>query len=103
MASQIRTRLAAFCLALAGCAAAPGGAKEHTYLCDGGRLAAVSFSGESARVRLANDDLELRRAPSASGARYSGARGVLHTKDDEALLTIDGRELGPCQEIKPKS
>jgi len=95
--------LIAACLALAGCAAAPGSTQERTYLCEGGRMAAISFSGEAARVRLANEDFELRHVPSASGARYSGARGALHTKDDEALLTIDGRELGPCQEVKTKS
>ena len=95
--------LIAACLALAGCAAAPGGAKEVTYLCDGGRLAAVTFAGETARVLLASDQLELRHEAAASGARYSGPRGSLHTKDDEALLTVDGRQLGPCQEVKPKS
>ena len=93
----------AACLLLAGCAAAPGGAREVTYLCDGGRLAAVTFSGETARVRLANDEIELRHERAASGARYSGARGTLHTRDDEALLAVDGRQLGPCQEVKPKS
>jgi membrane-bound inhibitor of C-type lysozyme len=95
--------LIAACLALAGCAATTGNAQERTYLCEGGRLAVISFSGEAARVRLANEDFELRHVPSASGARYSGARGALHTKDDEALLTLDGRELGPCQEVKPKN
>jgi membrane-bound inhibitor of C-type lysozyme len=90
------------CLLLAGCAAAPGGAREVTYLCDGGRLATVTFTAETARVRLANDQFELRHERAASGARYNGARGTLHTKDDEALLTVDGRQLGPCQEVKPK-
>jgi len=98
----------AACLALAGCAGAPGSGKElavreSTYLCEGGRLAVVSFSGDNARVRLANDTFELQQAQSASGARYSSERAILHTKDDEALLTIDGRQLGPCQEVKPKS
>jgi hypothetical protein len=27
---------------------------------------------------------------------------VLHSKSDEALISIDGRELGPCQEVKPQ-
>jgi membrane-bound inhibitor of C-type lysozyme len=93
----------AACLALAGCAGAPGSAREVTYLCDGGRMAVMTFSGDSARVRLASDTFELQRAQAASGTRYSGARGTLHTKDDEALLTVDGRQLGPCQEVKPKS
>lgn len=93
---------ACLALALAGCAGASGGAREQTYLCDGGRLVVVSYSGDSAQVRLASDSLELQRSPSASGTRYSGARGMLHTKDDEALLTVDGRQLGPCQEVKPK-
>jgi membrane-bound inhibitor of C-type lysozyme len=87
---------------LAGCAAAPSG-KQVTYLCGGGRLATVSFAGETARVRLASDEFELRHGPAASGARYSGPRGTLHTKDDEALLTVDGRQLGPCQQVKPQS
>jgi membrane-bound inhibitor of C-type lysozyme len=95
--------LIAACLLMAGCAGAPAGAKEVTYLCDGGRLAAVTFAGETARVRLANDEFELRHERAASGARYSGPRGSLHTKDDEALLAVDGRQLGPCQEVKPKS
>jgi membrane-bound inhibitor of C-type lysozyme len=95
--------LLAACLALAGCAAAPGGAKEVTYLCDGGRLAVVTFSGDSAGVRLANDSFDLQRERVASGVRYSGPRGILHTKGDEALLTVDGRQLGPCDEVKPKA
>ena len=90
------------CLLVAGCAAAPG-AREVTYLCGGGRLTAVTFSGETARLRLANDEFELRHEAAASGARYSGPRATLHTKQDEALLTVDGRQLGPCQEVKPKS
>jgi hypothetical protein len=97
------TRTIALCLALAGCAASPGGApQERTYLCDGGRLAAVAFSGETVRVRVANDDFELRRATSGSRERYSGARGTLHVREDEALLMIDGREIGPCQQVKTK-
>jgi membrane-bound inhibitor of C-type lysozyme len=97
------TRYAFFaCLAVAGCAGTAGAPPQRTYLCEGGRMAAVSFAGESARVRLANEDLELRRTPSASGARYSNERATLHTRDDEALLTLDGRELGPCQEVKNK-
>ena len=92
----------AACLLLAGCAATPGGAREVTYLCEGGRLAAVAFAGDSARVRLASDEFELRHERAASGARYSGPRGSLHTKEDEALLSVDGRQLGPCQEVKPK-
>jgi len=95
--------LIAACLLLAGCAATPAGGKQVTYLCDGGRLAMVTFAGEIARVRLANDEFELRHERAASGTRYGGPRGTLHTKDDEALLTIDGRQLGPCQEVKPKS
>jgi membrane-bound inhibitor of C-type lysozyme len=94
--------LIAACLLVAGCATAPG-AREVTYLCGGGRLAAVTFSGETARLRLANDTFELRHEPAASGARYSGPRATLHTKEDEALLTVDGRQLGPCQAVKPKS
>ena len=88
---------------LAGCAANPAAVNVRTYLCEEGRVAVVSFSGDVARVRLANDQLELRRVPSASGVRYSGARATLHTKGDEALLTLDGRELGPCQEAKPQN
>jgi membrane-bound inhibitor of C-type lysozyme len=95
--------LIAACLLLAGCAAAPAGGKQVTYLCDGGRLVTVTFAGETARVRLANDEFELRHERAASGTRYGGPRGTLHTKEDEALLTIDGRQLGPCQEAKPKS
>ena len=97
--------LLAACLALAGCAGAPGapgGAKEHAYLCGGGRMAYVSYSGDSATVRLANDSFALQRERSASGARYGNARAALHTRDDEALLTVDGRQLGPCQEVKTK-
>ena len=97
-----RSMIAA-CLLVAGCAAAPGGARDVTYLCDGGRLAVVAFAGETARVRLANDEFELRHERAASGTRYSGPRGTLHTRDDEALLTVDGRQLGPCQEVKRKS
>ncbi|HEX6691133.1 MAG TPA: MliC family protein [Burkholderiales bacterium] len=92
----------ALCLALAGCAGAPATAHEVSYLCDGGRLAVVAFSGDTAQVRLASDSFELKRTTSGSGARYTGARASLHTKDDEALLTVDGRQLGPCQEVKPK-
>jgi membrane-bound inhibitor of C-type lysozyme len=95
--------LPAACLALGACVMHPTKATERAYLCDGGRLAAVSFSGGVARVKLANDEFELRREAAASGERYSGPRGVLHTKEDEALLTVDGRQLGPCQQVKPKA
>jgi membrane-bound inhibitor of C-type lysozyme len=88
-------------LALAGCAAPPEGV-ERTYLCSGGRLVGVSFAGETARVRLGGEAFDVWRTSSASGTRYKGARAVLHTKDGEALLSIDERELGPCQEVKPR-
>ena len=74
-----------------------------TFLCDGGRQGVVAFSGESASLRFASETFELRRAPSASGARYNGVRASVFTKDDEALIEVDGRQLGPCQEVKPKS
>ncbi len=97
---HLRPLLAVFLAA--GCAGTGGTPPERTYLCDGGRLVAVAFSAETARVRLASDEFELRHERAASGARYSGPRGSLHTKEDEALLTVDGRQLGPCQEVKPK-
>jgi len=103
MAIAMTRYLFAACIALAACAAAPGDAKEVTYLCDGGRLATVTFSGDRASVRLANDSFELRHERAASGARYSGPRAALHTKGGEALLTIDGRQVGPCDEVKPKA
>jgi hypothetical protein len=93
----------AMCLAFAGCASPGGSPQERTYLCDGGRLAVVTFSGEAVRVRIGSDDFELRRATSGSRERYSGARGALHVREDEALLMIDGRELGPCQQVKTKT
>jgi membrane-bound inhibitor of C-type lysozyme len=102
MADPITRWLLACCFTLAGCA----GLRDplpRTYLCDGGRMAEVTYSGDTARVRITNDNFELTRVAAASGARYRGARGVLHTKDDEALLAVDGRELGPCQQVKPKS
>jgi membrane-bound inhibitor of C-type lysozyme len=86
---------------LAGCAAAPEGV-ERTYLCSGGRLAEVSFAGETARVRVGGEAFDLWRAESGSGVRYSGSRVALHAKDDEALISLDGSELGPCQEVDPK-
>ena len=89
------------CLALAGCAAPPEGV-ERTYLCSGGRLVGVSFAGETARVRAGGEAFDVWRTSFASGTRYKGARAVLQTKDDEALLAIDGRELGPCREVKPQ-
>ena len=92
---------ACLALLLAGCAAgAPDGIVDRTYLCDGGRLAVVSFAEDLARVRLANEDFELRRLKSGSGVRYANDRATLRTKEDEALLMVDGRELGPCQEVK---
>jgi len=98
----MHARLLLTALLAAGCAGTAGTPSERTYLCDGGRLAAVAFAGETARVRLAGDAFELRREHAASGARYSGPRGSLHTRQDEALLTVDGRQFGPCQEVKPK-
>ena len=89
------------CLALAGCSSLTGG-EERTYLCEGGRLVAASISEDAARVRLDGEDFALRRAPSASGARYAGERAVLHTKADEALISVDGRELGPCRQTERK-
>lgn len=92
---------AAIALLLPGCAAAPEGV-ERTYLCGEGRMANVAFKGETARVRVANEAFDVWRTSSGSGVRYKGPRVVLQTKDDEALIAIDGRELGPCQEVKPK-
>lgn len=89
-------------LALVGCSGF-GGGKDVTYLCEGGRLATVSLSEDAARVRLGDEEFPLRRVPAASGARYAGERVVLHTKADEALLSVDGRELGPCQQVEPKN
>jgi membrane-bound inhibitor of C-type lysozyme len=40
--------------------------------------------------------------PSASGERYANSRVTLHAKADEALLSLDGRELGPCQQVEQK-
>jgi membrane-bound inhibitor of C-type lysozyme len=85
--------------ALTGCSALIGG-EERTYLCEGGRLVATSVSEDAARVRIGGEDFALRRVPSASGARYAGERAVLHTKADEALISLDGRELGPCQQVE---
>ena len=93
--------LIAACLLLAGCAAAPAG-KEATFLCEGGRQGVVSFAGDNARLGFANETFELKRVPSASGVRYNGVRASLFTKDDEALIEVDGRQLGPCQEVKPR-
>ena len=93
-------RMIAACLALAGCASGAGEKKELTYLCAGGRLAAVSFSGDGAQLRLGEDSFALQRVPSASGVRYNGVRASLFTKDDEALVEVDGRQFGPCQEVK---
>jgi membrane-bound inhibitor of C-type lysozyme len=99
---MIRCLPACVALALAGCAAAPADPLlERTYLCDGGRLAVVTFDEDIARVRLANQDFELRRVPQGSGVRYTNERATLRTREDEALLMVDGRELGPCQEVKP--
>jgi len=95
------TRFLLACLVLAGCAAAAP-KQQHTYLCDGGRQGMVAFSGESALLTFAGESFELRRVPSASGARYNGVRASVFSRDDEALIEVDGQQLGPCQEIKPK-
>jgi len=92
----------ALCLCLAACVGTAD-PLPRTYLCDGGRLAEVTYHPQTAFVRIASESFELNRVPSASGARYSGPRAVLHAKEDEALLTLDGRQLGPCQEVKPKA
>jgi len=88
-------------LALAGCSTLIGG-EERTYLCEGGRQVAASTTEDAARVRLDGEDFALRRVPSTSGARYAGERAVLHTKADEALVSVDGRELGPCRQTEQK-
>jgi len=89
-------------LALAGCGTFVGG-NDLTYLCDGGRLVPVSVSEDAARVSVDGVDHRLRRVPSGSGARYAGERAVLHTKADEALISVDGRELGPCRQTERKN
>jgi membrane-bound inhibitor of C-type lysozyme len=89
-------------LALAACSTLIGG-EDRTYLCEGGRLVATTTSEDAARVRLDGEDFALRRVPSASGVRYAGERAVLHAKADEALVSIDGRELGPCLQVERKN
>ena len=72
------------------------------YLCENGRMAEATFGHQTARVSVLGEAFDLQRMPSASGARYTSNRATLHAKDDEMLLNIDGRQLGPCQEVKPK-
>jgi membrane-bound inhibitor of C-type lysozyme len=72
------------------------------YLCEGGRLADVRFGAQTARVELGDETFDLQRVPSASGERYANSRVTLHAKADEALLSLDGRELGPCQQVEQK-
>jgi hypothetical protein len=88
-------------LALAGCG--HGDMLPKRYLCDAGRTAEASFGRQTARVHVLGETFDLQRTFSASGARYIGNRAEVHAKADEMLLTVDGRQLGPCQEVKPKS
>ena len=88
------------CLALTGCG--HGDMLPIRYLCDNGRIAEATFGHQTARVHVIGETFSLQRVPSASGARYSSSRVALHTKDDEMLLSVDGRQLGPCQEVKTK-
>ena len=86
-------------LTLAGCG--HGDMLPQRYLCENGRVADATFGQQTARVSVRGEAFDLQRVPSASGARYTSSRATLHAKDDEMLLSIDGRELGPCQEVKP--
>jgi len=88
-------------LLLAGCAT--DSPKGHTYLCgDTGRKFVISVSGDSATLSFGDQSLAMQRVPSASGARYNGVRSSVFTKDDEALIELDGYQFGPCQEVKPQ-
>jgi len=95
------TRWLLACLLLAGCTTAEN-QKGHTYLCNNGRQGVLSFSGNSATLTFGNESFEMQRVPSASGARYNGVRSSVFTKDDEALIEVDGFQFGPCQEVKPR-
>ena len=68
-----------------------------------GRVAEATFGQQTARVHVLGETFSLQRALSASGARFVGSRAEVLTKGDEMLLTVDGRQLGPCHEVKPKS
>jgi membrane-bound inhibitor of C-type lysozyme len=89
------------CLTMQGCGI--GDVMPKRYLCEGGRLADISFATQTARVDLQSETFDLQRVPSASGERYASARVTLHAKDDEALISVDGRELGPCQQVERKN
>ncbi|MCC5809815.1 MAG: MliC family protein [Ectothiorhodospiraceae bacterium] len=59
---------------------------------------------EQMLLRLPRGDEELRRGVAASGARYSGSGGTeFWSKDDEAMLVVDGGEPQTCAPTEARS
>lgn len=89
-----------FCAA--GCMPAPA---EYTAEFDcGGR--AVSIAGDSDEVRMTagGKTYDLRRAVSASGARYEAKddpKTVYWNKGDEAMVTVAGEDYPECHSATP--
>ncbi len=67
-------------------------AKTFEFVCpDGARLKVIYHeNGERATLFFEDRKIELDRAISGSGARYSDGHVVFWNKGDEALIEIDG-------------
>jgi heat shock protein HslJ/membrane-bound inhibitor of C-type lysozyme len=99
--------LALVAAALAACATppaptTPGAAPVTTVYSCGGRRAVVVTTAQTARVEIDNQALDMKRVPSASGARYESSEtgASFWNKGERATLAVRGREYPECVQSK---
>jgi len=70
--------------------------KAHTnvYSCENQEMATIiSHDAESATLQYINKDYQLTRQRSASGVKFNSEEVLFWTKENEAVLIIDGDKV----------
>lgn len=73
-----------------------GDARRLAYECDE-LLTLVIVDTKAAVINIKGENLELKEARSASGARYTNERAEFWSKGDDAFITIDGQSFTNCR------
>src|SRR5690606_41733102 len=60
-------------------------------------LTLVIVDTNAAVINIKGENLELKEARSASGARYTNERAEFWSKGDDAFITIDGQSFTNCR------
>lgn len=69
--------------------------RRFAYVCDQQLVLAI-FTPTQAVVHINGENLQLKPAPAASGARYTNERAELWSKGKSAKISVDGQELSSC-------